>query len=174
MRGALIAAALSLGSCGSAEQPMNDIERFQAEQEKRMEANPCLRREGEAWAHVGWRNCLKFKPAERMHGVWYLGFEESGFVPNVDTVPVTRDLLKRESREFQTFLEVVSFQVLKQLGLPEGDGCTRAIAIEFIGRKSAGPGKETTGFDIGFVDRPYFGWWQQRSRALAVVARQST
>ena len=103
MRGALIAAALSLGSCGSAEQPMNDIERFQAEQEKRMEANPCLRREGEAWAHVGWRNCLKFKPAERMHGVWYLGFEESGFVPNVDTVPLTRDLLKGESKEFQTF-----------------------------------------------------------------------
>ena len=72
-------------------------------------------------------------------------------MPNVDTVPLTRDLLKGESKEFQTFLEVDSIQVLKQLGLPEGDGCTRAIAIEFIGRKSAGPGKETTGFDNGVV-----------------------
>jgi hypothetical protein len=44
---------------------------------------------------------------------------------------------------------------LKKLGLPEGDRCTRAVAIEFIGRRSAERGAYYAGDDgeVIVVDR---------------------
>ena len=144
-------AALALVSCDRAQTPMNEAERLQAQEEKRLEADPCMRRQGDAWAHVGFRNCLKFKPAERMHGVWYYGFEESGFLPNATSVSLDRDVAHDPMPEFNTLLDLDRDTAVRDFKIPAMGGCTQAIAVEFVGRKSIGPEPETIGFKNGVI-----------------------
>ena len=107
-------------------------------EDRRNEADPCLRRDGDSWELLRWRECLKLGPAMRMRGVWYYGFEESGFVPNVQTVPLLRRMHVKW-RELDTVLDVDLEQVTRvrrvKLGLP----CTTAITIDFIGREAVLP-----------------------------------
>lgn len=147
-----LGAALSGGS--PSEPALNEIQKAQTDYEKQMEANPCFRRKGHAFEHVGWRNCLEFEPARPMRGVWYTGFEESGFISDVDSVPLVRDL-NGPSPEFDTFLEIDTKAAMKQIGAPEIERCPRAVAVEFVGRRSAKPGPYYTGGDnhVVVVDR---------------------
>ena len=109
-----------------------------AAEDRRNASDPCLRRDGDDWTIIRWRDCLKLGPATRMRGVWYYGFEESGFVPNVRTVPLSRRMHVKW-RELDTVLDVDLEQVMQirrvKLGLP----CTTAIAIDFIGREAVIP-----------------------------------
>jgi hypothetical protein len=110
-------------------------------------AAECYRREGDFKVHVGWRNCLDFEAPKRMHGVWYNGFEESGFVPNVNTVSLDRDVVKDRHRpEFDTFLDTGDLDIRK-FGIPPYRHCTQAIAIDFVGRRSQKRGPYYTGTD---------------------------
>ena len=79
--------------------------------------------------------------AERMHGVWYVGVEESGFVPDANNVPLIRDIEGRNP-EMETFLDAtdVAFDVKRLTGQSDRERCTRAFRLEFIGRRSAGMG----------------------------------
>ena len=90
--------------------------------------------------------CVEMGPQKRMHGVWYTGFEESGFVPDVRTVPLERTL-DGETPEYRTMLENDAVEALRELGLPEEDRCIRAVAIEFLGRRSVKPGPYYVGPD---------------------------
>jgi hypothetical protein len=102
--------------------------------------DPCLKKRDGYWEHVGWRNCLQFRPAERMHGVWYTGIEESGFVQNVGSAPLVRDI-EENNPEFDTFLDMSSLraEVMQLPGQPRRDHCTRAYRVEFIGRRAVTP-----------------------------------
>ena len=99
--------------------------------------DPCLKKRDGYWEHVGWRNCLQFGPAQRMHGVWYTGIEESGFVPDVRVVPLVRDI-DEDNPEFDTVLDMSSLraEVMRLPGQPRRDHCTRAYRVEFVGRRA--------------------------------------
>ena len=85
--------------------------------------------------------CTGMGPTQQMHGVWYTGFEESGFVPNVGSVPLVREIsVHIHNPEFDTLLEIDANAALRRIGQPSTDPCTRAVAIEFIGRRSVKPG----------------------------------
>lgn len=105
--------------------------------EEEYSKNPCLKKRDGFWEHIGWRNCLSFHPAERMHGVWYTGVEESGFVPNADSVPLIRDIEGRNP-EFETSLDAsdVRHDIIRLSGKPDRERCTRAFQLEFLGRRS--------------------------------------
>ena len=109
--------------------------------EEEYSKDPCLKKQDGTWHHIRWRNCLSFLPAERMHGVWYVGVEESGFVPDANNVPLIRDIDGR-NREIETFLDAtdVASDVKRLTGQPDRERCTRAFRLEFIGRRSAGMG----------------------------------
>lgn len=152
----IVILALLLAACAKAEPQLNEIQRAQAEFERQLEKNPCVRRNGNVWESLRYRDCLEFLPAERMHGVWFYGFEESGFIPNVDKVELTRDLMGGNNPEFEILLEIDRSQAIRDFGVPPiKNGCTQAIAVEFIGRRSAKSGPYYTGpkDDVIAVDR---------------------
>lgn len=123
--------------------------RLQAETRARAEADPCLWRRirfgHEEWAHFGYRNCLDLLPARVMRGVWFMGFEESGFIPDVDSVPLHRVIGgNSENPEFDIVLDIDEVEALRRMGR---SGCrgTCAYAIKFIGRRSRHPGNYYSG-----------------------------
>ena len=126
------------------------IAKERAEQDQRYASDPCLRRRGNAWQQLRWRDCLKFGPRQRMQGVWYDGFEESGFVPNVRTVSLIRDLIKDANPEFDIYLDIDRVAAFRLIKMPQFHICTRAVAIEFIGRRSVEAGAYYTG-DSNYV-----------------------
>ena len=79
---------------------------------------------------------MTFLPAKVMRGVWFHGYEESGFIPGVDRVPLHR-LIGSDTRnpEFETFLDIDAEEALRRMG---GSVCrgTCAYAITFVGRRT--------------------------------------
>ena len=85
----------------------------------------------------GWSNeCVEYGERRLVKGVWYNGFEESGFVEGVRTAPLTREIGARDP-SFQAHLYVPRGAVYRAMGSPPiRDGCTMAIYVEFLGRKA--------------------------------------
>ena len=131
---------LSLGAAQVAT-PEYSPEEFRRQMEKEYSEDPCLRKRDGYWEHIGWRHCLSFLPAERMHGVWYTGFEESGFVENVDAVPLTRDI-RGSNPDFDISLDAdtVFAEIKRKTGQPARHRCIRAFRLDFVGRRSASMG----------------------------------
>lgn len=110
--------------------------------------DPCQRYEvialGNA-AHLASRSvwdraCIGPYRAEVMHGVWYDGFEERGFVPNVSSVPRYRVIDERSlNPEFDRELNMDADEARRRLQYKLADHLpeTVAIAITFIGRRTA-------------------------------------
>lgn len=84
---------------------------------------------------MGLVECKEFEPQRVIRGVWYDGFEEAGFVEGVPTVPLVRTIEGHD----------ISFR--ERLNMPDAinrsirrpsirGGCTRAIYLEFVGRKA--------------------------------------
>ena len=117
---------------------LETIAKERAEEDRRNAADPCLRRDGNDWILLRWRDCLKFSPPRRMQGVWYYGFEETGFVPNVRTVSLVRRPHVKWP-ELDTVLDVDLAQVMKARRIKLGLPCTTAIAIDFVGRDAVMP-----------------------------------
>lgn len=149
-------------ACGTArEEPalnqhQKAVEKMLAESKAQMEADPCMRRRGDVWEHAAPSKCLEFLPPQRMRGVWITGFEESGFIPGVEVVPLERRIGQDSANpEFDILLEIDHEAVMRQLGQPERVPHTRAVAIEFIGRRSREPGAYYTseGNHVIVVDR---------------------
>ena len=86
----------------------------------------------------GWStDCQEYGERRIVKGVWYNGFEESGFIEGVRTVPLTRDLEDRSDRSFDAHLDVPRGRIYRSMGSPPiRDGCTMAIYVEFLGRKA--------------------------------------
>jgi hypothetical protein len=81
--------------------------------------------------------CVDFLPAERMQGVWVTGFEKSGFLPGATEAPGRDDVLSQ-----RTWLTFARGATPDRSVWAERDsrGGQAAFAIEFIGRRSRGPG----------------------------------
>ena len=151
---AIVAAMVMLG--GDPPQSSQTVREMMAAYDASMAKDPCLRREGSAWAQLRWSQCLKFGRPQRMHGVWFWGFEESGFVPNVRRVRLVRNLFDKQGMpEFTTYLEIDLPAALRRIKVPQSHGCTQAIAIDFIGRRSVKRGAYYTGTNdaVIVVDR---------------------
>ena len=91
-----------------------------------------------------------------MRGVWYYGFEESGFIPGVRSVPLVRRFGHGGWRSQRVYLDVDIKQVMGLKRLELGLPCTTAIAIEFVGRRAVMPDSlqvRPTADEIITVDR---------------------
>jgi hypothetical protein len=115
-----------------------------AEMQAQLDSNPCIRREGDVISSVPYRECVDLLPAERMHGVWYVEMEGSGFLPDATTAPEQRfQATDTKLPENETWLDVdraAAEAAWRQAGaLPEGHG-TLAMAIDFIGRRARNEG----------------------------------
>lgn len=76
---------------------------------------------------VGDPHCFKQFKAERLKGVWVVGFEYSVFYENAFEVP--------EQLSGETWLELDVRQIFRSFGLEYKPDKTRAYYIEFLGRK---------------------------------------
>ena len=120
------------------EERLKLIANERAEQDRINANDPCQRRDGDRWEILRWRDCLKLGPPKRMRGVWYYGFEETGFMPDVRTV----SLMRRPHikwPELETVLDVDLMQVMQARRIKLGLPCTTAISIDFIGREAVLP-----------------------------------
>jgi hypothetical protein len=120
-----------------AEAAMNEAA---AAAQAQLDNDPCIRRGDNVISSIPYRECVDLLPPERMHGVWYVEMEGSGFLPGATTAPEQRfqatDTILPEN---QTWLDVdrtSAEAAWRQAGaLPEGHG-TLAMAIDFIGRRA--------------------------------------
>lgn len=81
-------------------------------------------------------DCREFGPKHVFKGVWFDGFEESGFIEGVKTVPLIRDLDGGHG-SFATNLFVPAGRINQSIRRPPiRNGCTMAIYVEFVGRKA--------------------------------------
>jgi hypothetical protein len=117
-----------------AEAAMNEAA---AAAQAQLDNDPCIRRGDNVISSIPYRECVDLLPPERMHGVWYVALEESGFLPGATTAPAQRyRATDRELPENETWLDVDDWNAaLRQAGpLPGGYG-TLALAIDFVGRR---------------------------------------
>jgi hypothetical protein len=163
---AVISGCICAAACAKPASPPQTLtaeQRFDAARERLTqaldEASPCYRNETTSNGVQIMRSlppgdCMDMTPARVMRGVWFIGFEESGFVPDIDAVPLTREI-SRESvpPEFEIELNGDREEALRRMGVQEVVG-TQAYAITFVGRRSrpyryAGGG---AGFPVVVVD----------------------
>jgi hypothetical protein len=87
---------------------------------------------------MDYEHCVDFLPAERMHGVWLTGFEQSSYVANATAAPAIDD--PERHRTWLTFASGAYPDPALRAELDKM-GTTAAVAIEFDGRRSRGPGR---------------------------------
>jgi hypothetical protein len=149
---ALLTLALLVGACNFQDSSKSEQADFGHKPKDERALLACLRK------YDLLSKCLVMGPPMEMKGVWHTGSEESGFVPNVDSVSLIRerpDKLENVGPEWKTVLESHdSTALLHQLGLVQSDPCPRAIEIKFIGRRAAVPfAKSEFGDEVVVVDK---------------------
>ena len=146
----LVLAACAVSGSDQTGNQSNVVADLIASREKQMGSDPCWRRDGASWRHVGWRNCLLFPPPQRMRGVWVQDFEESSFIPRTQTIPAPDNRVR-----FRVYLEVDPKAVERLTQTLMDMKQPRAVALEFIGRRSKEAGEYYTGSDdyVVLVDR---------------------
>ena len=83
------------------------------------------------------QGCLEYGRRERFKGVWYLGFEESGFDKGARHARLARDLERDDNPEFGIWLTSTDLADLTKFDIPEDKaGCARAIHVDFEGRRA--------------------------------------
>src|SRR6185295_10593874 len=120
-RAAPLALLLLVAACG---EPTADAIERQTRLDREIEhvresMNPCLNHEGDTVRSRRFRDCLELLPQERMRGIWYSGFEESGFVANATSAPPVRIISRRGNPEFDTLLELDEDAAWRRLGEPQ-------------------------------------------------------
>lgn len=111
----------------------------------RLSMNPCIDQRGAMSVPRRLRDCLTLGPGERIRGVWYQGLEQSAFREGATSASARRIIdLEHMPPEFDTHLDVQGVPPLWNFIL-EQQGRTKAIAVEFVGRR-------TTGEDSGIAE----------------------
>jgi hypothetical protein len=95
---------------------------------------PCYRKErtayGDVLAFVGYEECFRFNPPERMRGVWLNRGEDEEFLPYMTTSPAGC---------LQSLDDSVSLAFTRNEPLLNGDA--EAYSVEFVGRRATYPGR---------------------------------
>lgn len=86
---------------------------------------------------MDYEHCADFLPAERMHGVWVTGFEQSAYLPDATAIPARDD--PERHRTWLTFADGAAPDPALRAALDKM-GTTAAVAVEFDGRRSRSPG----------------------------------
>ncbi|MES2119230.1 MAG: hypothetical protein V4513_01470 [Pseudomonadota bacterium] len=94
--------------------------------------------------------CPNYGPQQRIRGIWYTGFEESGFVANATSARLSREI-GEHGPDREGYLIFEGDEAVKA-GV-RYKGCTQAIALEFIGRESFSPWEHDPKFTVFIVDR---------------------
>ena len=101
---------------------------------------PCYRKEetpyGDVLGFIGNEECYRFGPPVRMRGIWLDEFEGSEFLPNATEAPADWPAGGGHSRD-AIWLDFTRPEPL----LTDPHGERRALAIEFVGRRAAYPGR---------------------------------
>jgi hypothetical protein len=88
---------------------------------------------------MDYEHCVDFLPAERMHGVWVTGFEQSSYVSNATAAPAVDD--PERHRTWLTFADGRWPNPAFRAELDKmRSHMAVAVAIEFDGRRARGPG----------------------------------
>ena len=140
----LLAVLPTMAACEPApEAPaLNSQQRADAEGDAYYAADPCgwLERtpQGFRVAHFAPPgDCMAMEPAEVMHGIWYDGFEERGFVPNATTAPARRIIGGRSANaEFDTDFWLDRREADRVPRDARSGTATRAILVTFVGRRA--------------------------------------
>lgn len=147
-----LALLLTLGGCGGHSYGAGNSQAANASPgaPRDPSQDPCFRRVGEVWHHVGEGNCVELPPPQRMRGVWIHDFEESSFIPNASAI------LGADNRiRFRVNLQVVPEDIARVSGIPLSTREAQAFSIDIIGRRSKNSGPYYIGADeyIIVVDR---------------------
>jgi hypothetical protein len=152
----LLAGLALVAACGKPAPRPTEGQRYQAIADATSHlvgsVNPCvIRVDNDHVLMRPMRNCLDLMPQERFQGVWYTGFEESGFVPNATTAPAVRLLNRETAREPMVMLDMPR-EVSDRLwtAMPHAMRGTMAVRIAFFGRREKQP---RFGEQIIIVDR---------------------
>ena len=78
---------------------------------------------------------MAMMPSEVMRGVWYDGFEEREFIPDVVSVPHLRVYTTRRDMEERNYFYLDREEALRRMGIDSTVGI-QAYAITFVGRRS--------------------------------------
>lgn len=79
---------------------------------------------------------MAMEPSEVMSGVWYDGFEETGFVPNATTVPARRVFSRRNAGASPDNFFWLSRTEGNRVADDSARAVTRAVLITFVGRRA--------------------------------------
>ena len=100
----------------------------------------CLYREDNVIRSLPYRDCVELLAPERIRGTWFVGLEESGFLPEGAPLPAVRVIGRGPTPpEMDTHLDVgwrETLELLESVPQPEGEGTTARYAVEFIGRRA--------------------------------------
>ena len=112
-------------------------------------ADPCRFIRDGVFTSLDYRDCVDLLPPQRFRGTWFVGLEESTFLPAGRPLPAERLLSATQSPpEWEIWLDAGWPEMLELLeGVPEpaGDGDTGRYEVEFIGRKARHAGQYGAG-----------------------------
>lgn len=139
-----LVALLATAACGPAPEPpaLNAQQQADAESDAFHAADPCFwletTRDGSRISRsMPPGDCMAMEPAAVMHGIWYDGFEERGFVPNATTAPTRRVFSRRrDDPEFDTSLWLDRAEAERAARNARSGPGTRTVLITFVGRRA--------------------------------------
>ena len=105
---------------------------------------PCTFDDGEFIRSRPYRECVALLPPERIRGTWFIGLEESNFLPEGSPLPPVRVVSANEDPpESATWLDAdwpYAFDILQHLPAA-GEGDTARYSVDFIGRRARRAGE---------------------------------
>jgi hypothetical protein len=105
----------------------------------------CTIDEGDVIRSRPYRECVDLLPMEVIRGTWFVGLEESSFLPEGQPLPAVRVVSEQATpAEMATWLDVgwpKLDEILANVPGPGGEGDTNRYTVEFLGRRAREPGE---------------------------------
>ena len=114
----------------------NNIEIGRQERQREIEANPCLRQEGNDIYSLSARECVPLSAQREMRGTWSAGLEDSNFVPEQPDADMAGELVWLDLE----YREALRTGVIQSESMPPHG----TFAVHFVGRRSRQRGEYGT------------------------------